>query len=166
MSAAWAAGPAVCRQRQLDYQEQKSTMTLVQGLEEYYRANSGSVFRPDDLSQESRELFRSHDMCHVIFGLDTNLTDEVMADTRTLLSCDVGVRHYARHWLRAPEAKELYREIGFARALLAMVLAVPRIVRAVVENRRRKKSWPWRPTVSELHRPIGELRSEYGIRVI
>jgi len=31
-------------------------------------------------------LFRSHDICHVIFGLDTVLADEVMADLRTPLS--------------------------------------------------------------------------------
>jgi hypothetical protein len=45
---------------------------------------------------ESAEPFRSHDICHVIFGLDTTFADEAMVDTRTLLSCDVGVRKYVR----------------------------------------------------------------------
>jgi hypothetical protein len=30
------------------------------------------------LSDESAELFRSHDICHVIFGLDTTFADEAM----------------------------------------------------------------------------------------
>jgi hypothetical protein len=71
-------------------------MTLAEALVEYYAANAGRVLRPSDLSDESAELFRSHDICHVIFGLDTTFADEAMVDTRTLLSCDVGVRKYAR----------------------------------------------------------------------
>jgi hypothetical protein len=69
-------------------------MSLAEGLMEYYAANTGKVLRPSDLSEESAELFRSHDMCHVIFGLDTTFPDEAIVDTRTLLSCDVGVRKY------------------------------------------------------------------------
>src|SRR5438270_10363234 len=45
----------------------------------------------------SAELFRSHDVCHVIFGLDTTFADEALVDARTLLSCDAGVRKYARY---------------------------------------------------------------------
>jgi hypothetical protein len=52
---------------------------------------------PSDLSEGSAELFRSHDVCHVIFGLDTTFADEALVDARTLLSCDAGVRKYARY---------------------------------------------------------------------
>ncbi len=45
---------------------------------------------PSALAPESAALFRRHDICHVIFGLDTTIADEAMADTRTMLSCDVG----------------------------------------------------------------------------
>src|SRR5262245_52459125 len=53
----------------LGYQEQDSSQTLREGLAEYYRANPGIVTRPANLPAESVALFRSHDMCHVIFGL-------------------------------------------------------------------------------------------------
>ena len=141
-------------------------MTLAEGLAEYYRANAGRVLRPADLSDESRKLFASHDMCHVIFGLDTNLADETMADTRTLLSCDVGVRRYVRYLATVPEAKALFKELGYGRATLATLAATPRILKAVIEALRMKRKWPWNPRDSDLQRPLGDLRRDYGIRVI
>lgn len=149
-----------------EYQRQDTPMTLSQGLEEYYRANAGRIFRPEHLSNESRDLFRNHDLCHVIFGLDTTLGDEIMADTRTLLSCDVGLRRYARDWLTAPEAKAIYKEIGIWRPLAALLLALPRILRGINENRRMRWKWPWHPPSDYLDRSIAALRREYGIRVI
>jgi hypothetical protein len=61
-------------------QNQDSDKTFTEALAEYYAVNSGKVFRPKDLSEESAELFLSHDICHVIFGLDTTLADEAMVD--------------------------------------------------------------------------------------
>jgi len=152
--------------RRCTYQQQDCPMTLAEGLEEYYRANQGRVTRPDDLSQESRDLFRSHDMCHVIFGLDTTLADETMADMRTLISCDVGFRAYGRYLATNPDAKALFEELGYGRAVLATLIAVPRILRAVVENFRMTQKWPWKPPASYLGRSLSELRRAHGIRVI
>ena len=166
MSVALVLTPASLAKRRLEYQKQESAMTLAQGLEEYYRVNAGRVLRPDDLSEESRELFRSHDICHVIFGLDTTLDDETMADTRTLLSCDVGFRRYARYLATTPEAKALFKELGYGRAIWLTLRASPRILRAVFENFKMAKKWPWHPKPQDLDRSLGELRSEYGIQVI
>jgi hypothetical protein len=69
------------------------------------------------LSEESAELFRSHDMCHVIFGRDTTFVDEAMVDARTLLSCDVGVRKYVRHLMTNPEAKAIFKEVGYLKSI-------------------------------------------------
>jgi hypothetical protein len=101
--------------RRYCYQNQDSDMTFTEALAEYYAANAGRVLRPSDLSEESAELFRSHDMCHVIFGLDTTFADEAMVDTRTLLSCDVGVRKYVRYLMTNPEAKAIFKEVGLAK---------------------------------------------------
>jgi hypothetical protein len=148
------------------YQEQNSRQTLAEGLEEYYRANEGVVARPASLPPESMALFRSHDMCHVIFGLGTTIADETMADTRTLLSCDVGWKRYA-HYLRTDaQTKALFKDLGMRRAVLATLRSVPRIVRAIGEAHRMKKKWPWTPPPSYFTRTLGELRREYGIRII
>jgi len=150
----------------MDYQHEDSAQTLQEGLEEYYAANAGKVVRPRDLPPDSIALFRSHDLCHVIFGLDTTLADEVLADTRTLLSCDVGVRRYAAYLTRDQQAQALFKEVGYLKSAWATVLAVPRICRAAIEAWRMMKRWPWVPPDSFQSRTLADLRDEFGIRVI
>jgi len=148
------------------YQAQDSTQTLAEGLAEYYAVNQGVITRPSDLPPESAALFRSHDMCHVIFGLDTSLADETLADTRTLLSCDVGFRRYTRYLSTDAQAKALFKELGLWNATVAVVKATPRILRAMREALRMPKRWPWQPPDSCLTRTLADLRDEYGVCVI
>ena len=150
----------------LRYQQQDCALTLAEGLEEYYAANSGRVVRPRDLPPESFALFRSHDMCHVIFGLDTTLDDEALADTRTLFSCDVGIRRYAAYLAQDKQAQALFKEIGYFKSAWVMVLAVPRIYRAALEVWRMKKRWPWVPPESFQNRSLADLRREFGICIV
>src|SRR5579864_4834435 len=121
---------AAAAKRRCRYQEQDSRQTLAEGLAEYYAVNGGRVSRPRSLPPQSRALFRNHDVCHVIFGLDTTLEDEGMADVRTLLSCDVGWRSYARYMTSDPEAKAIFQELGCARAIWATLIVIPRMLRA------------------------------------
>jgi hypothetical protein len=148
------------------YQEQASGQTLADGLAEYYAANAGRVTRPADLPPESMALFRSHDICHVIFGLGTSLADETLADTRTLLSCDVGVRRYAAYMARDKQAKAIVREIGYFRVAWITIRCVPRILRAAFEILYMPKRWPWMPPESYRSRTLDDLRREYGIRIV
>jgi hypothetical protein len=148
------------------YQAQASDQTLAEGLEEYYARNAGRVTPPADLPPQSAALFRSHDLCHVVFGLDTSLADETLADTRTLLSCDVGWRRYLAYLGSDPAAKALFAELGWRRALVATLAATPRILRAMREATRMKRRWPWVPPVEFEGRRLDELRAEFGIRVI
>jgi hypothetical protein len=150
----------------LNYQQQNSALTLAEGLDEYYAANVGLITRPSELPPESAKLFRSHDMCHVIFGLDTTLDDEALADTRTLFSCDVGVRRYSAYLTHDQQAKALFKELGYLKALWVTVRALPRICRAAFEARRMKKPWPWVPPESFQSRSLADLRNEFGICVM
>lgn len=150
----------------LGYQQQDSMQTLAEGLEEYYSANVGKVVRPRDLPPESVDLFRSHDVCHVVFGLNTTLDDEALADVRTLLSCDVGLRRYAAYLTTDKQARALFKELGYLRSIWVTVLAFPRICRAVVEAFRMKERWPWTPPESFQGRPLGVLRQEFRIRLV
>ena len=165
-TSAATVDPTATKPRRRRYQEQDSGLTLAEGLEEYYRANAQRILRPDDLPPESQALFRRHDLCHVIFGLDTSLADETMADTRTLLSCDVGLGRYATYLKTSPEARAIFRELGYGKAILATLKAVPRILAAIGERRRMKKKWPWSPPDDYLGRTLADLRNEFGIRVM
>jgi hypothetical protein len=111
-------------------------------------------------------LFRNHDVCHVIFGLDTTLADEGMADVRTLLSCDVGWRRYGRYMTGDPQAKAIFQELGYVRAAWATLIIIPRMVRAVREAWRMPKRWPWEAPTDHFDRSLADLRREYRIRLI
>jgi hypothetical protein len=152
--------------RRLRYQAQDSQQTLAEGLAEYYAGNRGRVAPPEALAPDSAALFRSHDICHVIFGLDTTLDDEAMADVRTLFSCDVGWRRYARYMTGDPEAKAIFKELGYAKAVWTTIRLIPRILRAVAEAVRMRKRWPWTPPEVYQGRTLSDLRNEFGIRVI
>lgn len=155
------SAPPRCR-----YQAQDSTQTLAEGLAEYYLINRSNIARPSDLPPESAALFRSHDMCHVIFGLDTTLADEAMADIRTLLSCDVGARHYVTYLAKDAQAQAILKQVGFFAFVWGTVIAVPRIVRAWTAARKMTKRWPWLPPEEFQQRTLADLRREFGIRVI
>jgi hypothetical protein len=148
------------------YQNQDSDMTFAEALAEYYAANTGRVLCPSDLSEVSGEFFRSHDMCHVIFGLDTTIADEAMVDTRTLLSCDVGVRNYVRYLMTNPEVKAIFREVGYLKSIWITILAIPRVLRAAWEARKMPRKWPWAPLPAFQKRKLSDLRQEFGIIVI
>lgn len=157
---------ASSRRRSLGYQSPQSTQTLAEGLDEYYAANEAAVTRPSTLPPESAELFRSHDLCHVIFGLDTELGDEFMADVRTMLSCDVGLLRFVDYLRADRQARMLFARIGVARSIGVTVRTLPRIVWAVLEMGRIRKRWPWTPPDDYLRRGLLDLRREHGIRLI
>ena len=166
VALALSPSTAIARPR-CHYQEQDLQQTLAEGLAEYYAVNGERVAPLPSLPAESRALFRNHDICHVIFGLDTTLDDEGMADVRTLLSCDVGWRRYARYMTSDPQAKAIFKDLGYARAVWATLIIVPRMARAMGGRAwRTSKRWPWETPAGYLDRPLADLRRDYGIRLI
>jgi len=148
------------------YQAQGSPQTLAEGLDEYYRLNRGGMFASGALSEESAAQFRRHDICHVMFGLDTTLADEVLVDWRTRLSSDVGWAGYDAVLDRCPEVRPVFKRVGYATIALANLRETARIRRAFAEAARAPKQWPWTPPDAFLERRLGDLRAEFGIRVI
>lgn len=61
-----------------------SPQTLREGLEEF-RAGIPKPFGGNDPSSPMGQLFQCHDICHIVFGLSTDLRDEVLADTWEIL---------------------------------------------------------------------------------
>lgn len=159
--AAMPRGP-----RRLRYQAQDCSLTLAQGLAEYYGANVGRVTPPEALNAASEALFARHDICHVIFGLDTTIADEAMVDTRAMLSCDVGFQAYADHLRTNPDVKAVFRETGYLKSFWTTLLTVPRLIRAWNQASRMHRKWPWTPPAGYLRRTLADLRAEFGIRVI
>lgn len=148
------------------YQDPASRQTLADGLAEYYAVNAGRITRPEDLPPESAALFRSHDLCHVIFGLSTSLDDETVADIRTVIGTDVGWGRYLRYLATDQQAKALLAELGWGAAALATLRVLARVAPALAQRLRAPRPWPWSPPAAFMDRPLAELRREFGIRPI
>jgi hypothetical protein len=61
------------------------------------------------LTEDSARFFRSHDIAHVVFGLDTTLNDEALGDAWTLLGTDDGLQRYVSYLRTNPEAQQLMK---------------------------------------------------------
>jgi hypothetical protein len=146
------------------YQEQNSQLTLREGLADYYQVHPG-IRRLTSWTQPVLNFSEPHDICHVIFSLDTNLTDEALADLRTMLGTDVGVRNYLQY-LKNPDAKKIFREVGYFRVLLATIAVFPRFLKALWLHRKQRCVWPWDTSPEIFGKTLAELRKEYGITVI
>ena len=158
--------PGLTCGRPLGYRRQNSPQTLAEGLEEYYAANAGRVTPPSRLPAATVALAVSHDICHVIFGLDTTAPDEAIVNVRTLLACDVGLADYSRSVIEDPIALPLFTGFGIVRFLWAMAATPARIYLAAADARRMSARWPWVPPKAVHLRRLAELRQAFGIHVV
>lgn len=147
------------------YQEQDCPLTLAQGLQEYYEGHPG-LFRPAELSSESARFFRSHDTAHVIFGLDTTLDQEALADTWTMFGSDVGIRRYVGYLRTNPEAQQLLKEIGWWKTISLSLQVLPKMLVVWFRSRKMKKKWPWEAGDSFQNAPLAEIRREINLRLL
>jgi hypothetical protein len=150
----------------LAYKAQDSVQTLADALEEYYKANPGRMFRPGGISEETRVLFCNHDICRVIFGLDTTPKDEAMADMRMLFSTDVGWGRYIRYLSSDKAARSMFGKSGYGSVVAATIRATPRILRAFLQSLTTRKRWPWDSPDRFMIRSLKHLRREFHIKVI
>lgn len=151
--------------KRFQYQQQDCPLTLEQGLAEYYQGHPG-LFRPSELSEESARFFRSHDTAHVIFGLDTTLEQEGLADIWTMFGTNVGIRRYAGYLRTNPEAQKLFQELGWRKALRTSLEILPKFFAVLLRARKMTKKWPWEESDSFQNVPLAQIRSEMNLRLL
>ncbi len=149
--------------RRRRYQESDSRITLREGLEEYLAANP-NLFKENEVAPASARFFHSHDRCHVVFGLDTSLEQEILADTWTVLGVDISLRDYLSY-LKLPETVNILREIGCMRSIRETVKAIPKIVAVWRRARRMSRKWPWTGNDAYLDVPLADIRAEFNIEI-
>lgn len=151
--------------KRFQYQQQHCPLTLAQALQEYYEGHP-DLFRTAQLSPESARFFRSHDTAHVIFGLDTTLDQEALADVWTMFGSDVGVQRYAGYLRANPEAKQLMKEIGWRKTISLSLQVLPRMFAVWLRARRMTKKWPWEPADLFQNVPLCEIRREMNLHLL
>lgn len=152
-------------QKRFSYQQQACTLSLREALAEYYAAHPG-LLKDDEWKCQSAEFFRSHDICHVVFGLDTNLEDEALADFWTIMGTDVGPRRYVGYLSKSKEARQIFKRIGCRQTLLTTVRVIPKALLVFKRTRKMKKKWPWINYDSYMGIALNKIRCEFGIVVL
>ncbi len=148
----------------LTYTKADCTLTLREALAEYHHSIAG-LLSYDDASPLGRELFRRHDVTHVVFGCDTTLPQEAMIDMWSIFGSDVGVGAYLKY-LKADEAKTIFETMGYWNVLVGAIRATPALFRIYRASRRMHKKWPWADYDKYLDTPLNELRAEFGISLV
>lgn len=147
------------------YQQQDAVMTVREGLAEYF-AGHPELLHDAQLGGTEKALFHAHDLCHVVFGLDTTLIDEGLVDLWTMLASDVGVMRYLRYLMQSPNAVNIFKSVRWWQYVIDVISSLPRMCLAIVSALRVKRKWPWDANEALLDKPLGELRREFGIRLV
>lgn len=152
------------RSRSFAYEVQDAPQTLREGLHEYY-ASDPNLLAPTDLSDPIAKGLRAHDAAHVVFGCDTSIRGEVILARWSLLGSQDGISIYARG-LRSKETRYLFADFVKKLRPLILLLAVIDGARALFRSLRMHKQWPTLGWEQHADRPLAEIRSDFGIRVV
>ena len=102
---------------ELHYLTQECSLTLREGLVEYY-----SVDTSYKKNSELVPAFYNHDIAHVLFGLSTKVEHESLVDTRVIFGTNWGLKKYFNDYFRNPNAieilKKIFKEIGYIKGIL------------------------------------------------
>ncbi len=149
----------------LQYQAQESSLTLREGLTEYFEANPGLVDPTTTSTETIGAYLNNHDVSHVVFGTTTSLRDEMLQDTWTFLAIDVSAKQYVRDFVKEEEGKQIMKSIPVWGAITGSVWLLGKLPRLVWRSWRMSKQWPWKAWEPYLNVPLAEIRREFGIRI-
>jgi hypothetical protein len=143
----------------LPYHNPQSKLPLRAALAEL-RAAEGDITMEVDATLAA--ALESHDVVHVLFGLDTSELDEVVAHGWMLLGTTMTMREMHAVMAQA-DHRRLATDLGHVRRLGLLVRAAPRLFGAFWRARRMSKRWPFADYSRYLDVPLDQIRREYGI---
>ena len=148
----------------LKYRRQTSPQTLKNGLQEYHKKYPHLLQSPE-LAAELGELFKHHDVIHVVFGCDISFHDEILTDVWSIFGSTISLMSYLSY-LKYPEITDIVKEIGLIKAFVIFLGTVLDAVRVFLRTLQMTKKWPWKDYEIYLDKPLCEIRAEFGIKVL
>ncbi|MDJ0734546.1 MAG: hypothetical protein QNJ47_10850 [Nostocaceae cyanobacterium] len=150
--------------KKLQYQQQNSPQTLQEGLDEYYASFPGLITKENN-SHDVAELFKLHDVTHVIFGCGTSIREETLTDIWTIFGSTVSLKQYM-DYLKYPETTQVVKDIGFLKVIWIALQTLPAVIKVIFHTRKMKKKLLWGNYQQYLHRSLQEIREEFNIILV
>lgn len=138
-----------------------TNLSLREALNQF-RKGAGLDSKFAAASPDSKTLLEQHDVIHVLFGLDTSIKQEAMADYWTLFGTDARFAEL-RKYFDLPEQKELVAEFGWPNLIMSTIRSLPNAIRIAICSRKMKRKWSWNNYKRYLDIPVSDIRREYGI---
>ena len=147
------------------YSKQDCALTISEALDEFYQRNPKAVRQTGDEFRD--DFFRRHDTIHVVFGCDTVLHDEALADMWTIFGSNLGFRNYLNFLgpLQA-DIKDIFEGMDKITLFKDTLKAIPDMIKVIFRSRKMRGKWPWADHDAFLDRPLKDVRDELNIRVI
>lgn len=153
------------------YQNPESTLTLQEGLDEYFKVNP-HLLLPANLDEKSAQFFRCHDRVHVVFGCDTSFLNEAMADWWTIFGADIPFFQYLGY-MNNPNVKQILKEFQAqlkdervkSEVLKSIVPIFTRAFFIYLRTKRMTKPWPFFKSDDYLNQKLCDIRKEFNIQI-
>jgi len=160
----YAASFSSARERTFSYEIQDTSLSLREGLAEYYSSDPG-LLAPSDISEDMAIGLRAHDASHVVFGCDTSVRGEVALARWSLFGAKGAATLYLSG-IRSRETRFLFSDFFRKLRVSNIPHAAVDGLRALIRSFRMKTSWPSLKWEQYLDRPLADIRREFGIRVV
>ena len=146
------------------FQYQDCSLTLGQGLDEFYTLNADKFSKPVAAMKWS-DLMAAHDACHVLFGVNTSMVEEAHGDVWTLLATTMTFSEYAK-FAKSDEARELIQSNGLWNTLIGSIKSVPGALSIVLRARKMSKKWDAWHYRDHLSEKLCDLRQKHNLKIL
>ena len=154
-----------------NFQNQNSTQTLEEGLQEFYSINSNFRKLSEKKDNPYARVFKEHDYTHVLFGLGTSIEEESLLDSYVIWGTKF---NWGLLWgfYRDPEYKVVINEIiskygGWGSIFKIYASLIPLKFKVFRKCLKMKKRWSYHNiSDNDLNKTLKELREEYNIQLL
>lgn len=151
------------------YAHKKSTQTLREGLEEYYRFNA-HITPPETQPPEFAQILQAHDVGHVIYGCDTSMYDELKILPLFWWTSECTFQQF--HKMRnTPAVDVMYDDLIQEKGVLwlygSILKVLPRLIPELIiiwfRTRQRHHRLPFLEFEPLLDRSLLDIRQEFDL---
>ena len=144
-------------------------LTLAEALELHYKLNLQFTKWFDYEDELLQKTMKSHDVCHIVFGCNTALLGEFRVELFTAFGTNLSGSEY-RKLVSNPkvlgEPLDIAKRIGYLKVLKLMLFNSFELVRIPYLCSKMNRKWPVFSEDEFMNQTVGEIRENFGFRLI